>query len=81
MYGKRINSKGRRSAVTAGALLIVGLVAGIFSVVPVIDGADYLAGASANENQVLIGAFFSAGNGCGVCRRSRCNLSGNKPAS
>lgn len=58
MYGKRINSKGRRSAVTAGALLIVGLVAGIFSVVPVIDGADYLAGASANENQVLIGAFF-----------------------
>lgn len=38
--------------------MIAGLVAGLFSVVPVIDGADYLAKASANENQVLAGAFF-----------------------
>ncbi|NEW06800.1 DUF4386 domain-containing protein [Paenibacillus sp. SYP-B3998] len=55
----RKNTKsGRRSAVITGVLLIAGLVTGIFSVVPVIDGADYLVKASTNGNQVLIGAFF-----------------------
>ncbi|RXZ80728.1 DUF4386 domain-containing protein [Paenibacillaceae bacterium] len=49
---------GRRSAVITGGLLIAGLVTGIFSVVPVIDGADYLVKASTTEHQVLIGAFF-----------------------
>jgi hypothetical protein len=38
-------------------LLIAGMVAGIFSVVPVIDGADYIVKAFTYENQVLIGAF------------------------
>ncbi|MFS0556071.1 DUF4386 domain-containing protein [Brevibacillus sp. 179-C9.3 HS] len=57
MVRKSTNS-GRRSAVMTGLLLIAGLVTGIFSVVPVIDGADYLVNASTNENQVLIGAFF-----------------------
>ncbi|WP_247740943.1 DUF4386 domain-containing protein [Cohnella sp. LGH] len=47
----------RRPAVITGVLLLVGLVAGLFSVVPVIDGADYLAKASTHENQVLIGAL------------------------
>lgn len=56
MLMKSANS-GRRSAVITGLLLIAGLVTGIFSVVPVIDGADYLVKASTNENQVLIGAF------------------------
>lgn len=51
-------SAGRRSAVITGVLLIAGLVTGILSVVPVIDGADYLVEASIHENQVLIGAFF-----------------------
>lgn len=55
--GKSTTS-GKRSAVITGLLMIAGLVAGLFSVVPVIDGADYLAKASANENQVLAGAFF-----------------------
>ncbi|MGK5508352.1 DUF4386 domain-containing protein [Brevibacillus formosus] len=48
----------RRSAVMTGVLLIAGVVTGILSVVPVIDGADYLVMASPNENHVLIGAFF-----------------------
>jgi len=52
------NPLGKRSAIFTGWLLIAGLVAGIFSVVPVIDGEDYLAKASANENQVYIGASF-----------------------
>ncbi len=57
MLSKSTNS-GRRSAVSTGVLLIVGMVAGVFSVVPVIDGADYIVKAFTNENQVLIGAFF-----------------------
>ncbi|MGG4102367.1 DUF4386 domain-containing protein [Paenibacillus lautus] len=56
MMRKNTNS-GRRSAVITGVLLLAGLVTGIFSVVPVIDGADYLVQASTNGNQVLIGAF------------------------
>ncbi|WP_188068481.1 DUF4386 domain-containing protein [Brevibacillus brevis] len=57
MLRKRTNA-GRRSAVMTGVLLIVGLVTGILSVVPVIDGANYLVEASTNENQVQTGAFF-----------------------
>ncbi|UKS28948.1 DUF4386 domain-containing protein [Paenibacillus sp. HWE-109] len=53
-----MRNSGRRTAVITGVLLIAGIVAGIFSVVPVIDGADYLGEAFANENQVLLGAFF-----------------------
>ncbi|MED1783983.1 DUF4386 domain-containing protein [Brevibacillus fortis] len=55
---RKSTKSGRRSALITGVLLIVGLVTGIFSVVPVIDGADYLVKASTNENQVLLGAFF-----------------------
>ncbi|MGG0813081.1 DUF4386 domain-containing protein [Paenibacillus alvei] len=58
MFRKSTNDSGRRSAVLTGLLFIVGFVAGICSVVPVIDGADYLIKASTNENQVLLGAFF-----------------------
>lgn len=56
MLRKSIHSS-RKSTVMVGLLFIVGLVAGICSVVPVIDGADYLVNASTNESQVLIGAF------------------------
>ncbi|MCR8645462.1 DUF4386 domain-containing protein [Paenibacillus sp. N1-5-1-14] len=45
----------RKSAVIIGVLFLVGLVTGIFSVVPVIDGTDYLAKSSTDVNQVLIG--------------------------
>jgi len=55
---RKSTNSGRRSAVIVGVLIIIGIVAGIFSVVPVIDGADYLFKASTNENQVLVGAFF-----------------------
>jgi Domain of unknown function (DUF4386) len=55
---RKSSISGRSSEVIVGVLLIVGLVTGILSVVPVIDGADYLVKASTNENQVLIGAFF-----------------------
>jgi hypothetical protein len=47
----------KKLARCAGLLLIIGTVAGIFSVVPAIDGADYIVRAATNENQVLIGAF------------------------
>ncbi|RAT94190.1 DUF4386 domain-containing protein [Brevibacillus sp. Leaf182] len=55
---RKSTNAGRRSAVMTGVLLIAGLVTGMLSVVPVIDGAEYLVKASANENQVLLGAFF-----------------------
>ncbi len=42
----------------AGILLIVGLIAGIFSVAPVVDSTEYLSGAAENPNQVIIGAVF-----------------------
>ncbi|MBH5316308.1 DUF4386 domain-containing protein [Paenibacillus sp. GSMTC-2017] len=55
--GKRIYSVKSSAAIT-GLLLIVGLIAGVCSVVPVIDGADYLVKAHTNETQVLTGALF-----------------------
>ncbi len=48
----------KNTARIVGILFIAGTVAGIFSVVPVIDGADYIVKAFTNENQVLMGAFF-----------------------
>jgi hypothetical protein len=48
----------KNTARIVGILFIAGIVAGIFNVVPVIDGADYIAKAFTNENQVLMGAFF-----------------------
>ncbi|MBW5467216.1 DUF4386 family protein [Brevibacillus formosus] len=54
---RKSTNAGRRSAIMTGVLLIAGLITGICSVVPLIDGADYLVMASPNENQVLIGAF------------------------
>ncbi|WLR42547.1 DUF4386 domain-containing protein [Bacillus carboniphilus] len=48
----------RRSTTIVGMLLIVGIVAGVFSVVPVVDGTDYLAQAFLHKQQVLIGSFF-----------------------
>ena len=48
----------RKIAIGAGILIITGMIAGMLSVVPAVEGADYLAEVSANQNKVLIGAFF-----------------------
>lgn len=42
----------------AGFLLPLGMIAGILSVVPVIDAPDYLSTAAANPGQVYMGALF-----------------------
>ncbi len=42
----------------AGLLILVGMIAGIFSVAPAIDSTDYLTEASHNYNQVIIAAIF-----------------------
>jgi hypothetical protein len=42
----------------AGIFLLAGLVAGIFSVAPVVDSAEYLSRVAENSNQVIIGAAF-----------------------
>ncbi len=48
----------RRITIVAGVLYIIGMLAGILSVVPAIDAADYLIKAAENVNQVIIGAVF-----------------------
>ena len=48
----------RKIAVIAGALFIIGTIAGVLSVAPAIDTPDYLIQASANTNQVILGAVF-----------------------
>jgi hypothetical protein len=48
----------RKIAILAGALYLLGLVAGVLSVVPVIDLPDYLTQIPSNAGQVLWGAFF-----------------------
>lgn len=48
----------RKETIIAGALYIIGTIAGILSIVPAVDASDYLFKASANANQVLFGALF-----------------------
>ena len=48
----------RKMAIIAGVLFIIGTIAGILSVVPAIDTPDFLIEASANANQVILGAVF-----------------------
>ena len=48
----------RKTTIIAGVLFIIGTIAGILSIAPAIDAPDYLIQASANENQVIIGAIF-----------------------
>ena len=48
----------RKTAIYAGILIIIGMVAGILSIVPSVESPDYLTEVSANQNQVLSGAFF-----------------------
>jgi len=48
----------RKAAIFAGILIIIGMVAGMLSIVPSVEGTDYLIEAFANQNQVLSGAFF-----------------------
>ena len=48
----------RKTAIIAGILIILGMVAGMLSIVPSVESPDYLTEVSANQNQVLSGAFF-----------------------
>lgn len=48
----------RKIAIYAGILIIIGMVAGMLSIVPSVESPDYLTEVYANQNQVLSGAFF-----------------------
>lgn len=48
----------RKTAIVAGVLIILGMIAGMLSIVPAVESPDYLTEVSANQNQVLTGAFF-----------------------
>ncbi|WKB81763.1 DUF4386 domain-containing protein [Cellulophaga lytica] len=41
-----------------GLFLFIGLIAGVFSIAPSIDSANYLTEATTNSNQVIIAAIF-----------------------
>jgi hypothetical protein len=53
----KMNSN-RKITIIAGVLFLIGTLVGILSVVPAIDTPDYLIKASANANQVVLGAIF-----------------------
>ncbi|WP_321345190.1 DUF4386 domain-containing protein [uncultured Draconibacterium sp.] len=42
----------------SGLLILVGIIAGIFSVAPSIDSIDYLTEASKNSNQIIVATIF-----------------------
>ena len=48
----------RKTAIIAGILIIIGMVAGMLSIVPSVESPDYLTEVSPNQNQVLSRAFF-----------------------
>jgi hypothetical protein len=48
----------RKQTIVAGALYIIGTIAGILSIAPAIDAPDYLVKASANANPILLSALF-----------------------
>lgn len=48
----------KRMTTVAGVLIILGIIAGVLSVVPSVEGGDYLTKVSSNKNQVLLGACF-----------------------
>jgi len=51
----------RKTAITVGVLFIIGTISGILSAVytaPVLDSPDYLNQLSANQSQLILGAFF-----------------------
>ena len=51
----------RKTAITVGVLFIIGTISGILSAVftaPVLDSPDYLNQLSANQGQMILGAFF-----------------------
>ncbi|MFB4284556.1 DUF4386 domain-containing protein [Nonomuraea sp. MTCD27] len=50
----------RRATAIAGALVIVGMIAGALSIVPALEEPHYLALISAHEGQVIAGAFFQS---------------------
>lgn len=49
---------GKRAARLAGILIIAGMVAGILSIVPSVEGSDFLTEVYPNRHQVLTGALF-----------------------
>lgn len=48
----------RRDTAIAGVLVIVGMIAGVLSIVPVFEKSDYLTLISKHEGEVVLGAIF-----------------------
>lgn len=48
----------KKHAIVAGALILLGIVTGVLSIVPSVEGTNYLSETYPNRNQVLTGAVF-----------------------
>ena len=57
-YKEPTMESNKNSARIAGLLIILGIVAGILSIVPAVEGEAYLQEVAAQQNQVLTGAVF-----------------------
>lgn len=73
----------RRPMKIAGLLILIGIIAGIFSVVPAIEASNYLTLVATEEIQVFSGAFFQflmipAYIGFAVCIYPLIRLSSNR---
>ena len=51
-------SKDRKIALFSGILILLGIIVGVFSIVPAVESPNYLTEASENQNRVLMGALF-----------------------
>lgn len=58
IYFWRMMTKNRRISKSAGLLILAGMVVGVFSVVPSVDGKEFLAEAYVNRVEVFRGTFF-----------------------
>lgn len=48
----------RKGATIVGVLFIIGTLAGVLRISPILDGPDYLIKGSADENRLITGALF-----------------------
>lgn len=59
-FARSVTEPARRGTTTAGGLAVLGLVAGLLSVVPVLEEPGYLRALPAREAELVRGALFQA---------------------
>ena len=65
----------RKATILAGALYFLGIIAGVFSVIPVIDIPDYLVQVSGQCKPDQSGAVFASPDDSCICGYGGCAVS------